>query len=155
MSPDYHIRRATIDDAAVISHHRAAMFRDMGLLDEEEAATLEAETLAYLTEMLPANKYFGWLVESHGVVVAGAGLIVRRMLPRPGNLQGGAEAYILNIYTEPELRRQGLARELMKTVLGWCREQHIARITLHASDDGRALYEGLGFVPTNEMRLEE
>ena len=25
---------------------------------------------------------------------------------------------------------------------------------LHASDDGRRLYERLGFVPTNEMRLE-
>jgi hypothetical protein len=30
----------------------------------------------------------------------------------------------------------------------------VRRIVLHASDDGRRLYERLGFVPTNEMRLE-
>jgi hypothetical protein len=28
----------------------------------------------------------------------------------------------------------------------------VARLVLHASDDGRALYESLGFVATNEMR---
>jgi IS30 family transposase len=33
-------------------------------------------------------------------------------------------------------------------------EQKVRRIILHASDDGRRLYERLGFVPTNEMRLE-
>jgi GNAT superfamily N-acetyltransferase len=88
-------------------------------------------------------------------VVAGGGLIVRRLLPRPGNLQGGAEGYILNVYTEPEHRRRGLARELMEVILAWCRENHIARITLHASEEGRALYEGLGFVPTDEMRLAD
>jgi len=27
-------------------------------------------------------------------------------------------------------------------------------VSLHASDDGRKLYEELGFQPTNEMRLE-
>jgi hypothetical protein len=28
-----------------------------------------------------------------------------------------------------------------------------SRRILHSSDDGRALYEALGFQPTNEMRL--
>jgi hypothetical protein len=30
----------------------------------------------------------------------------------------------------------------------------IRRVVLHASADGRRLYERIGFVPTNEMRLE-
>ena len=153
MSPDYHIRAATLKDAAMISHHRAAMFRDMGELEEADVATLEAETQAYLTELIPTNKYFGWVVEFYGQVVAGGGLIVRRLLPRPESLQGGAEAYLLNVYTEPEHRRQGLGRALMEEMLVWCRENHIARITLHASDEGRLLYESLGFVQTNEMKL--
>jgi hypothetical protein len=33
-------------------------------------------------------------------------------------------------------------------------ERNISRIVLHASYDGRRLYQRLGFVPTNEMRLE-
>ena len=154
MSLGYNIRAATLKDAKIIAHHRAAMFCDMGELEGEDIAALEAETLDYLSELIPANKYFGWVVESFGQVVAGGGLIVRRMLPRPESPQGGAEAYILNVYTDPAHRRQGLARELMKVMLEWCRDNNVARVTLHASDEGRLLYETLGFVSSNEMRLE-
>jgi GNAT superfamily N-acetyltransferase len=61
---------------------------------------------------------------------------------------------ILNVYTEAPHRRKGLARRLMKAVLDWCRFERVPVIILHASDEGRALYESLGFKPTNEMRIE-
>ena len=59
----------------------------------------------------------------------------------------------MNVYTEPAHRRRGLSRRLMSELIAWCRAHGITRITLHASTDGRPLYEGLGFTPTNEMRL--
>jgi ribosomal protein S18 acetylase RimI-like enzyme len=43
---------------------------------------------------------------------------------------------------------------LMRSVLTALAERKVRRIVLHASDDGRRLYERLGFVPTNEMWLE-
>jgi GNAT superfamily N-acetyltransferase len=61
---------------------------------------------------------------------------------------------VLNVYCEPPHRRRGLARALMDAILDWCRERSISRVSLHASDEGRPLYEGLGFTATNEMRLE-
>ena len=60
---------------------------------------------------------------------------------------------ILNMYTEPEFRRRGLARMLMEKMIAWCREQGYNTVSLHASDKGRPLYEALGFRPTNELRL--
>ena len=63
------------------------------------------------------------------------------------------EAYVLNVYTEPEHRRSGVARAIMEAILDWSRGQLVARVTLHASNDGRSLYEALGFEPTNEMRI--
>jgi hypothetical protein len=42
----------------------------------------------------------------------------------------------------------------MQSLLSALAERKVTRIVLHASDDGRRLYERLGFVPTNEMRLE-
>jgi hypothetical protein len=41
-----------------------------------------------------------------------------------------------------------------RSVLAALAERKVRRIVLHASDYGRPLYERLGFVPTNEMRLE-
>jgi predicted GNAT family acetyltransferase len=60
---------------------------------------------------------------------------------------------IFNVYTEPEVRQQGVAHELMLLMIGWLREQGFRSVVLHASDAGRHLYETLGFQPTNEMRL--
>jgi GNAT superfamily N-acetyltransferase len=88
------------------------------------------------------------------IVVAGGALIVQAGLPRPETIHADDEAYVLNVYTEPAHRRHGLARRLMEEMLAWCRERAVARVVLHASDDGAARYESLGFErKTNEMFL--
>lgn len=151
---NYTTRTATVDDAPTIAHHRAAMFQDMGIIDHVEAVTLEAASLEYLLKAIDSEEYLAWLIESGDKTAAGGGLIIRRLLPRPGHMDGGFEAHILNIYTEPSHRRRGLARKIMTAMLDWCTQQGIKRITLHASDEGRPLYENLGFKQTNEMRFE-
>jgi hypothetical protein len=39
----------------------------------------------------------------------------------------------------------------MEAIHAWCRAEDITSVRLHASDDGRPLYESLGYVATNEM----
>ena len=72
--------------------------------------------------------------------------------PRPGR-PGPYEPYILSMYTEPAARGRGLATRIVKELLRWCRARGYGGAFLHASDDGRAIYEKLGFTPTREMRL--
>ena len=151
----YRVRVATPADAALITHHRIAMFRDIGVLDEREVPALETATRAYLAEALPSGAYLGWMAEADDAVVAGGGVIMRQMLPRPGRPEGGEEAYVLNVYTEPAHRRQGLARALMEEILDWCRTRHVSRVSLHASDEGRPLYESMAFLASNEMRRDD
>lgn len=152
MGAEYRIRMATPDDAALIARHRAAMFRDMSEVNDAEAARLEAAAFVHLRQMLADRRYVGWLVECGGAVVAGGGVVIGQTLPRPHVLDGGAAALVLNVYTDPEHRRRGLARQVMEAILDWCGRNHIAVVSLYASEEGRPLYERLGFVPTNEMR---
>ena len=65
----------------------------------------------------------------------------------------GRQRDILNVFTEPEHRGQGLARRLVEEALAHCRSHDIPTALLHASDAGRPLYETLGFTQTTEMRL--
>jgi GNAT superfamily N-acetyltransferase len=58
------------------------------------------------------------------------------------------------VYTKAVYRRRGLARELMKTAMEWCAREGVGTVILHASDEGRPLYEKLGFEATNEMSLK-
>ena len=67
---------------------------------------------------------------------------------------GRPEAIVLSVYVEPEWRRRGVGEALMRALLEALSARGIRRVVLHATDDGRRLYERLGFLPTNEMRLK-
>jgi predicted GNAT family acetyltransferase len=58
---------------------------------------------------------------------------------------------IVRKQSEPAWRRGGIAEALLRELLAWTTAQRISSVVLHASPAGRALYERLGFVGTNEM----
>ncbi len=152
--PAFTIREATTADAATIAHHRRAMFQAMGFRDRANMEAMELKFKDWVTAKIKSGEYLGWLAtDGHGTVVAGAGIWILPWPPHPADLSG-RRAYAMNVYTEPAFRLRGLARRLTLTLLDWCREHEIKTITLHASKEGRALYEALGFRQTNEMRIQ-
>jgi GNAT superfamily N-acetyltransferase len=150
---DYSIRPAEPADIPVIAHHRAAMFRDMGSIPEQDYELLRQASAGWVGGLLASRGYAGWLVEHQRAVVAGGGILLSDLAPGPGSYRMSRWAHIVNVYTEPAHRRRGLARQVMQTMLDWCAHESFHFVTLHASDEGRPLYQSLGFVPTNEMRL--
>lgn len=161
----FRIRRATIADTEIIAGHRARMFEEMGDVPPGIFAEFRDKVRDYLRSGLTSGEYLGWLAipaDDPEKIIGGAGAQLRRVLPHPFTTpQGeitvaeGRHAIVLNVFTEPEWRRRGVAGQLMEQVIRWSQEAGIERLVLHASDDGRALYEKLGFVATNEMRLGE
>jgi ribosomal protein S18 acetylase RimI-like enzyme len=156
----FQVREATATDIHVLARHRAAMFRDMGRLPPDGEAALVRATADYFRDALPRGEYLGWVAQASSTdePIGGAGAQLRPILPRPGSagagLELGPEAIVLNVYVEPAWRRRGVGEALMRSVLDTLSTRGIRRVVLHASDDGRRLYERLGFVRTNEMRLE-
>jgi len=147
-----HIREATLADVDVILRHRRCMFADMGRGDEATRAAMVAATRPFIEAGLKNGSYRGWLVEVDGRVVSGGGIAIADFQPTPWDLSP-KRAWIVNVYTEPASRRQGLARQVLEAILAWCRAQGLKAVFLHASDAGRPLYELLGFKPTSEMGL--
>jgi len=148
------LRRATLDDAVTIARHRRLMFRDIGYHDEALLDEMMEKFLPWLKARIASGDYLAWLAVTTGdVVVAGAGLW---LMDWPAHMVGlsGLRGNILNVYTEPEFRRRGLARWLVEAALYWCEANKIDYVILHASPDGRRLYESLGFQPGNEMRIK-
>jgi GNAT superfamily N-acetyltransferase len=143
----YRVRRATLDDSAVLVRHRLGMFSDMSV--DFDASTLGPSFARWLSAMMPSGQYRAWLVEDHdgadeGGVVAGAGLTILPWPPGP-QYPGGRIAFVYNVYTEPAHRRRGLARLLMTTIHDWCRAEEIGSVALNASADGQSLYVSLGY----------
>jgi ribosomal protein S18 acetylase RimI-like enzyme len=151
------IRRATTDDAGTITIQRRAMFSDMGVASVEGLDAMDRAFLPWVIDHLMRDEYLGWLavtqVEGKEVPVAGAGLLIHPWLPRYDDPRG-RRAYILNVYTHPDYRQRGLARQLVSTILDYCKANGFKSVTLHASDQGRPIYESIGFKATNEMRIQ-
>jgi len=121
------------------------MFRDMGYSDDAAMNSMAEKCKPWLLRKMQSGEYLAWLaIDSAGTVAAGAGLWLMDWIPHMigKNTQRGN---IINVYTEQKFRRRGLARSLMGTVIQWCRENGIDTIILHASPEGRGLYESMGF----------
>jgi GNAT superfamily N-acetyltransferase len=147
---DYVVRLAVAADRSVICDHRRRMFEEIDL--PMGAACVDAFD-AWLRDALATGLYRGWLVESaEQRIVSGAGLTVVPWPPGPGDDNDRA-VFVYNVFTEPAFRRRGLARMLMTTIHDWCHENRIATVRLHASTQGRCVYESLGYSGTNEMML--
>lgn len=138
----------------MIVGHRRRMFLDMGHPDDGAMAAMTDAFRPWLEARMQSGDYLAWFaVEADGAVAAGLGLWLMDWLP---HMIGGGSAQrgnIINVYTDPKYRKRGYARALMNTALEWCRANGVACVILHASKEGRQLYESLGFQATNEMRI--
>ena len=164
-APTFRIREATLADRAVIAHHRVSMFVEMGTLQLGNVEDLRDATMAYLADAIPSGEYRGWLASLAAApsrIVAGCGAHIRNIAPFPLESDGtetpiaaGRQAMIVNVFTELDYRRQGLARALMQAVLDWSQIHSFDSVVLHATPAALPLYESLGFVASNEMRLKQ
>jgi ribosomal protein S18 acetylase RimI-like enzyme len=153
MNEDLLIREATADDVPEILRQRRGMYLDMGYEDSQPLASMLSTCESYLSEALVEGSFRGWLAARGSGFVGGGAVVISPWPSHPYDLEC-RRATILNVYVYPEFRRQGIARELMRLMIDWCRREKFAAVYLHASKDGRHLYQSLGFEPTNEMKLK-
>jgi len=119
-----------------------------GGADHEAVERLLTALEPYLRAAIPEGRWHTWIAEPGG---CGSVEIVRwvpgRQDPAP------RRAWIHSLYVDPSYRRRGIGQRLTETIIAWCREQGFQWVYLHASEQGRPLYESLGFTPSSEMRL--
>ncbi len=153
MSESFTIRQATLDDIPVIVAHRRKMFEDMHSGTPAILDSMESRFAPWVRDYMENGRYRTWFaLTEDGKIASGAGLW---LMDWPPHVIGEAayRGYILNVYTEPDYRRQGLGKLLTQRCVDWCWANSIEVAVLHASNEGRLIYEKMGFTPTNEMRL--
>ena len=139
---------ATLGDIDTLAALRVAM------LGEEEPETTPAameevrlQTVEYLLESLTAADVLAWVAVQDEEAVGMVILSLFRLPPNTWCPQGNT-GYVSGLYVRPECRRRGIARALMDTLLAQANAAGCQRLLLHATSQGRALYESLGFRPS-------
>lgn len=83
------------------------------------------------------------------IPVACATLCYKRCIPTLGH-PTGCRAHLMNVYTAGGYRRQGIARQLVEMLHAEAKQRGVTEITLDATDEGRRLYETLGYRASDE-----
>lgn len=65
----------------------------------------------------------------------------------------GKRAHLMNVYTEKDYRRRGIARLLVNMLIEDARVHGATEISLDATESGRPLYESMGFKASEECMV--
>ena len=144
-------RLAGISDIETLVDQRMRFFRDAK--PEMDAEPLREPNRIYYAETLPTGECVYWLAMHDDRCIGGAGFALRRYAPGY-MLRDGVSAYVFNVFVEPDYRKRGIAKEIMRRLMDEARKRGIGRLDLHATEAGRPLYEKLGFEPPDHVWLE-
>ena len=77
-----------------------------------------------------------------------------RMMPTFSHPTGN-RAHLMNVYTDPARRREGIARRMVTMLIGEAWNRGVTEISLDATEAGRPLYRQLGFRDSRECMVLE
>ena len=148
------IRLATLDDVDELIRLRLDFLVEVGSLKAgADGNELGASMRDYLVRKMPSGQFLAWVAESEGAIVATSGVTIFERPPNGAN-PAGLEAYLSNMYTLPDWRGRGLGTALVETIVAHLKATRVRRIWLHATEQGRPVYAGAGFVPSEtDMEL--
>lgn len=154
MKEKYEYKKATIKDIDELVRTRIIVLRAANKLSDDVDMTLvEKESYEYYKCALETGEHIAYLVYANGAFVGTGGVSFYQVMPTYHN-PSGKKAYIMNMYTAPEYRRQGIAIHTLDLLVNDAREQGVLQIALEVTDMGRPLYEKYGFVKMDdEMEL--
>ncbi len=120
---------------------------------DPNARDLRPSLADYYASHLADGSFVMWLA-MHGETIAGTGGVAFAQKPPYASCPSGRIALISGMYTLPECRRHGIARDLLCRALDDARARGCGAAHITASNAGVLLYQSLGFVHNpNFMQL--
>lgn len=144
MKPEY--KRATIEDIDILTETRIEVLRAANQLsDQVDMSEVREQSYHYYKKALVDGTHAAYLVFDGDRFAGAGGVSFYQVMPTYHNPSGN-KAYIMNMYTVPGYRRQGIAYHTLDLLVREARDRGITAVSLEATEMGRPLYEKYGFV---------
>lgn len=128
---------------------RLGLLKELGeICSDINLIELEQSTKTFFLSSINKNLICYGVVENNEIISI-VSLCLFDRIPYPENLKG-KEGYILNVYTCPGFRRQGLAKLLLQEIIIYANNHNINKLWLNSSKYGKCLYSSLGFICKND-----
>jgi GNAT superfamily N-acetyltransferase len=139
------IHRIGINEIPVLVEYRLAYLAELqGIPDEMYKIKLKHDLELYFRKALEGGRFFALYAETEGKILSFGGMIIKE-IPGDSNKSSYLEGDILNMYTIPEARRQGISSMILEQILAEAKLMGICKVALHTSKDGEILYRKFGF----------
>ena len=135
-------RKLTDDDLETFISMRIAQLREEGATDEMD---LSPALMDYYQRHLANGTFVSWLALDGDRIIGTSGMSFVEKPPYFG-CPTGRIGLLSSMYTNPDYRRQGIARELLRRVVEEARTYGCGTVQITASDMGVLLYSDFGFV---------
>lgn len=147
-------RKLTSHDVAILVDYRILFLKELeGEQSSDKELQLKNELTDYFTKALRENTLIAWMAEYYKQPIGFGGMVIH-YVPGSYGMINGKVGYILNLYTLPDYRKNGICSEILERLIKEGKELDLSRIYLHASNDGIELYREYGFAEANMPELE-
>lgn len=145
------IKRAAPGDLEMLMKWRMEVLREVFSVPADQPMDeLDRENRRYYERMLQNGGHIACFACVDGEAAGCGGICIYEEMPSPDNPCGKC-AYLMNIYTRPRFRRQGVGEAVVRWLAGQASQLGISKIYLESSEAGLGLYKRLGFVPMQNM----
>ena len=147
MKQEIQYRKLTADDLDTFIQMRIRQLREEGA--QEDFDLVPALKDSYDRHMADGT-FVSWLALDEEKIIGTSGMSFVEKPPYYG-CPTGRIGLLSSMYTDPEYRRQGIARELLTRVVEEARAYGCGTVQITASDMGVHLYTNFGFVKNDNF----
>ena len=143
------VRNMIIDKASdkeideLVELRLAYLQEDLGEISESDLQSLKGALPQYFSKHLNRDLIVYIAREEEEVFACAFLLVIEK--PMSPMFITGKTGTVLNVYTKPEYRKKGYAKQLMNALLEDAKANELSVIELKATEDGYQLYKSVGF----------
>jgi GNAT superfamily N-acetyltransferase len=135
-------RKMTTDDLDTFIQMRINQLREEGAKEEID---LEPSLRDYYERHMADGTFVSWLAVDSDTIIGTSGMSFVEKPPYFG-CTNGRIGLLSSMYTNPDYRRKGIAKELLRRVVDEAKAYGCGTVQITASDMGVLLYTDFGFV---------
>jgi len=137
--------KASPAEADVLTQLRIEFLEEYwGRQEESLRKYLSAKLLDYFSSSIADGSYVCYLAKHNEEWVGIGGMVIRQQ-PGGFKIPNGRIAYIMNMYTRANYRKQGVAKRILQLLMDEAKTLSCEALELHATKEGEPVYQKAGF----------
>ncbi len=152
---NFKIAKATPQEDYLIAKHFYQMWLDIGYDKDYLAADWSEITRKYIYHARQNLQYQAFIAEIDGKTVGSAGCqLFDGLYPQIIKAESRQYGYIWGVYVEKAYRDRGIGKQLTIRTRDYLKSIGCTRAVLHASPQGKPVYDRIGFISSNQMHFD-